>query len=395
MLHELLISSNNENHSPIEAWAELINSDYSRQELAERLRRIYRSRGPCYAEIILEGKCPNRCEHCIYHPDYPHFNKTLAPDKWFTILNRVITKLEMRKVIFDGRSYTHESLGIIRQFRRSFPEVLLGLISDGPNLEPYLGEIEEIAPDWIDISIDGLEEAHDQQRNRTGSFRVTHEVLRRLKASGKIPKINILTCLTTLNVDSVLDMIRMLNLEGFKNFFLSPFSYLDGYRPDPKLKLSKEEFAQFAADFVTVGASLSNAWLEIDIYEPVDLAALREYQPDFWSVLEFKDVHLECTIKRHGNEMHIVYYPLSLTGLVDFIVNCDGRIILPKTMAMGRIPASANLGSVIEWNGEGNYFENWMELPGFDFCLSELVKERELLGSRPLSPLMKGTLAIF
>jgi hypothetical protein len=301
----------------------------------------------------------------------------------------IYSKLQMRRFIFDGRFYTHNSFEIIRWFRRSFPEASIGIIGDGTNLKAYLSDLEEIAPDWIDISLDGLEDAHDRQRNRIGSFGATLEVLRYLKASGRIPKINILTCLTTLNLNSVLDMIRMLNKEGFQNFFVSPISFLEGYRPSPKLKPSKQEFARFTSDFCNIAGSLSHAWLEIDIYEPVDVVALKEYKPDIFNGMHVKEANLEWVVEWEGNEIHVLYYPLSLTGLVDFILNCNGHVILPKTMAMGIIPASVNIGNFLEWNEEGDYFQTWMDLPGFDYCVSELVRERDLLKPITLEPLIR------
>lgn len=365
--------------APVNAWLDLIHSDMPEKDLAEALRDIYRTQRPSVAELILEAYCPNRCKHCIYPPDYHRFNETLSSGKWAEVLRKLYANIGLRTFIFSGRSLTGKGINVIRAFRHEFPDGRIGLICEGRSLEPLAAGIISLAPDWVDVSLDGMENEHDTQRDDPGSFQRSIDVLRLLKDSGVLPKINILTCLTTLNMGSVLDMIGLLNGEGFKNFFITPVTVARGYRPDPALEPKMADFVRFVDRLVSFAETLADSWVELDIYEAIYARAIQMFRPELFSGFVIDDEHLEFVRENGDNEIHLAYYPSSLTGLREFIVNSDGRVIPPKVMAMGKIPKKLIFGNALDLTGERDIFDGLMNSEAFSFYVAELLQEKALL----------------
>lgn len=81
---------------------------------------------------------------------------------------------------------------------------------------------------------------------------------------------------------------------------------------------------------------LNKAWLSLDMYEHYYYQALLDHAPDIFNDIQPRDISLEAIIKKGEVESHISYFPLSLNILHEFIVNCDGRIILPMVIAYGK-----------------------------------------------------------
>ena len=259
---------------PIEIWKELINSESNEQEMQMRLEEIYRNNRPFIAEIIMNSHCPSRCLHCIYPPDYDRYNKNMSWEEWKTAFQIIYEKLGLKRFIFDGRAITKECIQAIRFLKKEFPGVKVGLIADGISLKPFVEDLIDCPPDWLDVSVDGLEKDHDIQRNTEGSYRKTIDALVRLKESDAFEKINTLTCLTTLNIKSVTGMIRHLNAQGFKNFFITPVSIMKGYRPDQGLQPKKEDFIYWLDELLETVKGLTDSWVEVDIYDALYAAAI-------------------------------------------------------------------------------------------------------------------------
>jgi len=364
---------------PIEIWKELINSGMTEQEIRMKLKEIYQDNRPFVAEIIMNSHCPNRCLHCIYAPDYDQYNKNMSWEDWKAAFQIIHEKLGLKRFIFSGRAITRECIQAIRLLKKDFPSVKVGLIADGISLETFVEDLIDCPPDWLDVSVDGLERDHDTQRNHKGSYRKTIETLIRLKKSEVFEKINILTCLTTLNIKSVTGMLRYLNTQGFKNFFITPMSVLQGYRPDPSLQPDKEAFVGWLDELVETAKGLLDSWVEVDIYEARYINAIKQLRPKLTNEFAMNYDHLKTTKRFRENEVHICYYPCSLTGIRELIVNSDGHIIPSNVMAMGKIPEELIFGNILDLKGNLEMFDNLMDKPAFSFYVSKILQERALL----------------
>lgn len=371
------------NMQPIDMWKELINSKSNEQEMRMRLEEIYRNNRPFIAEIIMNSSCPNRCLHCIYAPDYERYNRNMSMSDWKTAFRIIHNKLGFKRFIFDGRGFSKESIQAIRYLKESFEGIKLGLIMDAVSAEPYIEDLIEYPPDWLDVSVDGLEKEHDRQRNHEGAYRKTIDALIRLKESQAFEKINILTCLTTINIESVSDMMDYLNTKGFKNFFVTPVSILSGYRPDKNLQPTDLEFIRFLDELIGATTILSDSWVEVDIYDAQFSGAIKRLRPEIFKEFKCENDHLEMVQKLDGNEIHVCYFPSSLIGTREFIVNSDGTIIPPKVMAMGKIPSNLIMGNVLHLDDAKHFFGKLTEHEVFSIFARELIEERALLGGLP------------
>jgi MoaA/NifB/PqqE/SkfB family radical SAM enzyme len=303
----------------------------------------------------------------------------MTRSEWKKAFRVIHDKLGLKRLIFDGRALSEDSIWAIKYLKDSFEDVKVGLISDGISIEPFIKRLINFPPDWIDVSVDGLEEDHDKQRNQIGAFRKTIETLIQLKESGSFEKINTLTCLTTLNIESVPDMIMFLNERGIKNFFITPVSFLEGYRPAPELRPTEAEFVNFLNELLAMSRTLSDAWLEVDIYEAAYFRAIKQLRRELFDDLEKDFEHLELVKESGTSEVHICYYPSSLTGVREFIVNSDGNIIPPKVMAIGNIPVELVFENICQLKGGSHTFEGFTNRKAFSFFLSEFLQERVLL----------------
>lgn len=367
----------NISHTPVSEWIKLINSDLNRNEARQGLKAIVNERPPMLAEIILEGYCPYKCSHCIYPPDYHLRNATLSVNDWGNVLEHLYRNFHFRSFVFSGRSMTSASLSVIEHFKKKYSDVQAGVIGDGPSFAYFLNRLDIF--DWVDISLDGWGETHDRQRNMPGSFEETLAVLRKIKSSKKVRRTSILSCLTTTNKESVIEMVQRLNMEGFKNFFVSPVHISENGLPDPKLKLSPPDFAEFAAAWYNLSEKLGQSWLSLDMYEHYYCQALLDHAPDLFSHLVPQEISFDAVNRNGDAEIHLAYFPLSLNLLHEFIVNCDGRIILPMVSAYGAIPENCSFGSVVGRQNIEEFLNVGLNTDAFDFFLEAFIQERRVL----------------
>lgn len=359
---------------PIKIWHDLINSDLSGSELSEKLKTIYLENPPYVAEIIMNSYCPNRCLHCIFPPDFHIYNQNMGIDKWKVAFGLMHDKLGLKRFIFDGRGFSRDTIEAVNHIKTNFDEVAVGLITDGVSAEPFLESLLQLPLDWVDISVDGLEKDHDKQRGCKGAFNKTVRILHDLKDSSRFEKVNILTCLTTINVGSVLGMIELLNREGFKNFFLTPVTIIEGYRPHQDIRIPDAKLEALIADLAERTMSFSDTWVEVGIYEAMYANVMKRITSGLFNEFLMDYEHMEFLKITGDNELHICYYPSSLTGTRELILNADGNIIPPKAMAMGEIPRTLVFGNIL--NAGPDMFRNLVDKEAFSFYGSELMKER-------------------
>lgn len=332
---------------PIDQWMSLIHSA-DNQDALEGLRQIYRDNYPTQGELIFTGACEFECAHCIYPPDYAKANRSLPVEQWERIFQGLMTDLGIDTFVYGGRSVTQRGIKLLSRLRKLAPDARIGLIDNGISLLRFREQLAELRLDWIDISLDGLERDHDVQRGREGSFHQGLESALWLKEHAVAPKVNILTCLTTINRHSVIPMIREVNALGFKNFFITPVTVLDGYRPDPSLMVSGSEFSDFVKELEDAVPELDDAWVELNIFAVDYMQYIGENYSRLWNALTPQGDCLERKSSHNGNDFAVHYYPSSLTGVRELIMNTNGDVISPKVMAKGVIPQQDSAGSLLQ-----------------------------------------------
>jgi len=365
------------NKAPIEQWASLIHSNLPEADLADALKKIYRESRPALAELIVESYCPASCHHCIYPYDYHKYNTVLTEQQWERIIDKLYSDFDLKTYIFGGRYLSKKIIHVASYIKNNFPDTDVGIIADCRDLEVLLDEVINLDPDWLDISIDGLRREHDLQRCAAGAFDQALNIIRELKKSSSITRLNILSCLTKINQISITDMIEFLNAEGFKNFFVSPVTIVQDFRPDKNLAPSNDDFINFLHELMARFAAFDDSWIELNIYDVRYYAAIKHSKllPSF----NYNNGLLEYVCHAANNDLHINFFPMSLTGLNELIVNTNGDIILPKVVAMGAIDRWFIFDNMLKIDSGGKFFREMVQKKAFDFYLAELLHEKRML----------------
>lgn len=336
------------NLSPIGIWQKLVCAENDPIRTEQVLRQIYKSNTPSFAEITFTSLCTFKCQHCIYPADYSKFNPLLSFEQWAGIITNLYNELNIRTFVYSGRSMDRTSAEVLKWTRQAIPDAKIGIIDNGISIIPYLDDLKAIQPDWIDISIDGMEKEHDIQRNRKGAFNQTLETATYLKDNKLVPKVNILSCLTNINRDSIINMISFLNQKGFRNFFIAPVSTFKDSGPSEKLRVAGKDFIYFIHELHTSLKSLHDTWIEVNIFDAKYASDIERFNNKLWYRFKPEHDHLSCNDTCGDNEFHINYFPLSLSGISEFIVNSSGDVLLPNTMRKEQIPKEEIMGNLLK-----------------------------------------------
>ena len=337
-------------NTPIDIWWDLIHSDIDSVRIKQTLRQIYETNLPTLGEIVFTSICQCKCQHCIYPSNYSEFNNCLSSEQWKRIIKNVYDNLGIRVFIHNGRSLDDTGIEVLKWMRQELTDAQIGIVDNGISLIPYLDELPDIQPDWIDISIDGMEKEHDLQRNREGFFKKTLSTITYLKQKDSAPKINTLICLTNINKDSIIDLIEFMNQQGFKNFFISPISTFKDYGPSEELRVSGIDLAGFIKNLYASLYKFQDTWIEFNIFDVEYLKGCKTLYPELWYRFGRAQKCLSYKKPLNDNEFYINYYPLSLHGIREFTINCNGDVIFPQAMRKGKISDRDVIGNLLKIN---------------------------------------------
>lgn len=333
--------------SPIEVWQKLLREENNPIRTEQVLRQIFKSNTPSFAEIIFTSSCTFKCQHCIYPADYGKFNHLLSFEQWTGIISDLYNELNMRTFICSGRSMDRTSVEVLKWTRQAIPGAKIGIIDNGISIISYLDDLKAIQPDWVDISIDGMEKEHDIQRNKKGAFNQTLETANYLQDNRLVPKVNILNCLTTINRDSIINMIGFLNQKGFRNFFIAPISTFKDYGPSEKLRVAGKDFVSFIHELHAALKNFHDTWIEVNIFDAKYAKDIERFNYELWHRFKPEHDHLSYIDTCDDNEFYINYSPLSLSGISEFIVNSNGDVLLPNTMRKEQISKEEIIGNLL------------------------------------------------
>ena len=368
------------NTASIDSWLAAIGSSTS-AESAAALRHAYLTTPPRNAEFIVATGCGFACKHCIYPPTFPRFNSTLDPAQWRRILLACVNDLGMTTFVHGGRSLDRTGLKVLENLRADAPGARIGLIDNGISFRPFQSAVRDLGLDWIDVSLDGSSRDHDLQRGKAGSFEQALEGAVWLLENDAAPRINILTCLTSLNAHSVPDMIRSVRSCGFRNFFVTPVTVVNGKHPDPGLRLNGHAFSAAIDNLESVSQDIQQACLEVNIFGAEYLGELWQCAPR--RVAAFKPSDGALTMQSHApsddsTTFRVNFFPGSLAGTREFIVNTNGDFVLPKAVSFGNVPREMVVGNLLTSPAK-KLLDNLSHSAAFEGYVDDLGREQELL----------------
>jgi MoaA/NifB/PqqE/SkfB family radical SAM enzyme len=122
---------------------------------------------------VINNGCQLDCDHCYLQVEELN-GPILSTDEWKRALEGILES-QPRRLCFSGKEVLLGAQGprLLRHACRLRDEKNLdtdvGLITNGLNLLGYRDEILDASPDYLDISMDGIEEDHDAVRGE-GAF---------------------------------------------------------------------------------------------------------------------------------------------------------------------------------------------------------------------------------
>ncbi len=137
-------------------------------------------------------------------------------------------------------------------------------------------------------------------------------------------------------------------------------------------------FTDFIHELEEAVETLDDAWIELNMFGIEYVSYIIKHYPDLWRRLQPEHDHLSWKLTSRSSELMINYYPSSLTGIREFIVNTNGEVIFPKVMAKGKIPDRDIAGSLLEQTARA-IASQIPESAGFEFYYREFLYEQHNL----------------
>lgn len=218
----------------IDYWAKLVLFDGEERfdELAEKIKESMKDEDPGMVSAILERACFLQCTHCLYQKDH----KTSIKDSQAVHLPDVIVNLvkqlpsedksakEMPPTfLHEGRMLRDWHFDVFERIRKERPDARISLIDAG-NYTNFLDEFKRrnLRLNQIDISIDGNEDSHNQQRDperkkaydiAVNGLRHAREVILPAEQDGHVSSLLTLTNLNFKDIKETADFLFSPNPE--------------------------------------------------------------------------------------------------------------------------------------------------------------------------------------
>ncbi len=196
-----------------------------------------RTDGPSVISICVNAVCPLKCRHCYLAGGEPAIGVGAA--QWLRFLRSVFIDLRPHSLCFSGKEVfaLDESASLFFDALRlrdeeqagSVQRTRIGVITNGTLLDRYRDQLVECPPDWLDVSIDGLEGAHDEVRGKGSFARVARNLPWLVESFGA--RLWVAVTLMESNVETLREFISGLHhtsgLNRFTVGIYKPQSYTD------------------------------------------------------------------------------------------------------------------------------------------------------------------------
>jgi MoaA/NifB/PqqE/SkfB family radical SAM enzyme len=182
------------------------------QKLSGALRFLcLRSGGyPTLVNLEITRRCNARCDFCRYW--------TTQREARLLDYVPVVRKLKPTVVMFTGGEplLRRDLERLIRDVRQAYPTIFLGLVTNGALLTVERGlSVWNAGLDQLAVSLDYLDERHDQARGIPGLTRRILDTLPRLVAEG-LDNLSLNTVIKSDNLDEILPIVAWAQAHGIK-----------------------------------------------------------------------------------------------------------------------------------------------------------------------------------
>jgi len=217
-----------------------------------------------FVELYTSDKCPLSCAHC-FHGDVRSIDKPLSTNEWQSVIEQLV-KLGVRHFHLAGKEpFSDKStldlidyLGI----KKKFIDLKFGVITNGLNLKKHLERLRGANLDYLEISIDGLEDTHDDFRGK-GTFRISMAGIGDSISVLGDNRVSTATVLSKANSFQIAEMLRILPQNGIRKLFFQPLLPYGSALNLEHLFLTSDEYRQIILESKHILSSLKSRNLGI------------------------------------------------------------------------------------------------------------------------------------
>ncbi|MBU4308260.1 MAG: radical SAM protein [Nanoarchaeota archaeon] len=200
------------------------------------------------SEVVyfVNNQCNLKCKHC--YVGYKNTRDELKVQEWNTLFDQFIS-IGARSFSNVGKEpllsweKTKSIMAHLNQKRQEVIDLKFGLTTNATYLtEKIIEDLSEINPDYINISIDGTKNIHDEIRG-DGNYKKTIEniVLLKKNAPNLLNKTQILYTLMANNKEVIKEAIEPIQEIGIRSVYISP--YTSSLNASEKLELTDKQIA--------------------------------------------------------------------------------------------------------------------------------------------------------
>ena len=183
---------------------------------------------PKIVSFFINNRCQLNCRHCYVGYKYDNTD-SLSIKEWKKVFDDCI---EIGTLTFGlagkepllGWDKTKAVLNFLKIKKEINPKIRFGIVTNGLLLNnEIINDLEKINPDYIDISLDGDENTHDKIRGK-GTYKELMDRLHLFSSHQSIiNNIFIAITLNKENINSLHNIIFVVNKLQIKNFVISPY----------------------------------------------------------------------------------------------------------------------------------------------------------------------------
>lgn len=221
-----------------------ISSIYHAVDGASNRDHGVRNSQPLEVSYFVNNVCNLNCKHCyVGYKDTRHAN---TYEKWTSVFSELIgmgarTFGNVGKEPLLNWDLTRKLLAYFKGQQMTIPKLRYGFVTNGLLLtDSIISELVELAPTYIDISMDGTQESHEKIRGE-GTYQKLISNLEKIAKTELADRVFISFTLNKINKNDISGVISTINNMGIKNILVSPYVTLD---KEDALYLSDDELAE-------------------------------------------------------------------------------------------------------------------------------------------------------
>lgn len=186
---------------------------------------------PQLVSAVFERTCNLSCAHCLYQ-DEKSSAAVSRKHEFDAVVENIVRQMPAESGTYRphflsiGRILRPHHLAQFAKLREMRPDVKLGVIDNGSYTKLLQKWPRDFKFDWIDISLDGLEEAHNTQRRSPNAFAMTLNGIKQARqVAERVVSLFTLTNLNYRDIEGVADLLLGGNeplVDQFRVTFVSP-----------------------------------------------------------------------------------------------------------------------------------------------------------------------------